>query len=148
MELDKYKIRQKLYIPGCCLFVFCISLCSPSWTPCICFLLFFSLFNNTLFIYQKKKKKLYIHHPVPLEVHTMFFLNPFSLLFKFLFVSTRHKFVLVCTEVVILASTAAPRVRRVVNSWYQMVSLHIRHSQHIMWWIVTKIVPFFFFFFS
>ena len=29
----------------CCLVVCCISLCSPSWTPCICFLLFFSSFN-------------------------------------------------------------------------------------------------------
>ena len=40
----------------CCLFVCCIYLCSPSWTPCICFLLFYNLFNNTLITYQKKKK--------------------------------------------------------------------------------------------
>ena len=39
----------------CCLFVYCISLCSSSWTPCICFLLFYSLFNNTLITYQKKE---------------------------------------------------------------------------------------------
>ena len=46
---------QFFHVVWCCLFVCCISLCSPSWTPCICFLLFFSLFNNTLITYQNKE---------------------------------------------------------------------------------------------
>ena len=41
-------------VVGCCLFFYCFSLCSPSWTPCIYFLLFFSLFNNTLITIKKK----------------------------------------------------------------------------------------------
>ena len=38
--------------------VCCFFLCSPSWTPCICFILFFFLINIILITYQKKKKGL------------------------------------------------------------------------------------------
>ena len=49
-------LHFKFFLVVCfCLFVCCFSLCSPSWIPCICFLLFISLINNTLITYQKKE---------------------------------------------------------------------------------------------
>ena len=51
-------LHFKLFrVVWCCLFFCCISLCSPSWTPCICFLLFYNLFNNTIITYQKRNSR-------------------------------------------------------------------------------------------
>ena len=57
----------------CCLFVCSISLCSPSWTPCTCFLLFFSLINKILITYQKKALEDYTH------VELVSYMHPTSL---------------------------------------------------------------------